>query len=284
MRLEESASATNGQAPTGSPIIRLVGLEKSFGGSRVLDGLSLDVQPSKTTVIMGPSGCGKSVTLKHMLGLMRPDAGEVYFDGRRVDTLRERQWLPIRLEVGLLFQMGALFDSMTVAENVEFPLREHTPLNERDRMARVGEALHVVDMLGFERRLPAELSGGQRKRVALARAIVLRPRVVLYDEPTTGLDPIRADGIDQLVIKLQREFGVTNIVVTHDLTSARKIADRAVVMLDGKIAASGRFDELSRSTDPRVQHFLTGTYVKSEDIPEAGPKVVDAGVLLPEKQ
>ncbi|GJQ29292.1 MAG: ABC transporter ATP-binding protein [Phycisphaerae bacterium] len=282
--LKPRTSQSNGAIVTDGPILRLVGLRKSFGPQRVLDGLTLDIQPAKTTVIMGPSGCGKSVTLKHMLGLMRPDAGEVYYDGRRVDQLRERDWLPIRLEVGLLFQMGALFDSMTVAENVEFPLREHTPLAPRDRAARIAEALHVVDMLGYEKRLPSELSGGQRKRVALARSIVLRPRMVLYDEPTTGLDPIRADGIDQLILKLQREFGVTNVVVTHDLTSARKVADHAVVMLDGKVAASGRFEEVARSGDPRVQHFLTGTYVKSEDIPEAVVAAVDPAVLLPEKQ
>lgn len=256
------------------PIIRLVELRKSFGPQPVLDGVCIDFAPAMTTVIMGPSGCGKSVTLKHMVGLLHPDSGEVHYDGVRVDRLRERQWLPIRLDIGLLFQMGALFDSMTVAENIEFPLKEHTPLSAHERAVRISEALEVVDMLGFEQRLPAQLSGGQRKRVALARAIVLRPRVVLYDEPTTGLDPIRADGIDQLVIKLKRTMGVTNIVVTHDLTSARKVADRVVVLLEGKVAAEGTFDEVARSKDPRVQHFLAGKYLKGSDDHESPPQGV----------
>ncbi|CAG0983167.1 sulfate transport system ATP-binding protein [Phycisphaerales bacterium] len=268
-------------APPGS-IIRLVNIRKSFGTFPVLDGVSIAFQPAQTTVIMGPSGCGKSVTLKHIVGLLRPDSGEVYFDGRRVDRLGERAWLPIRLQIGLLFQMGALFDSLTVAENIAFPLREHTSLSPDERRARVGEALSVVDLLGFEDRLPAQLSGGQRKRVALARAVVLKPRVVLYDEPTTGLDPIRADGIDQLVLKLKQELGVTNIVVTHDLISARKIADRAIVLLDGKVAADGTFEEISRSRHPGVEHFLAGKYIKGEDAPEVVPQPDDATVILPE--
>lgn len=273
-------AARNGTA--NGPIIRLVGLRKSFGSQSVLDGVSIDFRPAQTTVIMGPSGCGKSVTLKHIVGLLKPDAGEVHYAGRRVDQLSERAWLPIRLEMGLLFQGGALFDSFTVAENVAFPLREHTSLSPEERRAKVEEALGVVDMAGFEDRLPAQLSGGQRKRVALARAVVLRPRVVLYDEPTTGLDPIRADGIDQLVLKLQRELGVTNIVVTHDLTSARKIADRTVVLLEGRVAADGTFDEISSSPDPRVQHFLAGKYIKDEDTPELIPQPDDATIILPE--
>jgi phospholipid/cholesterol/gamma-HCH transport system ATP-binding protein len=277
-----SVEHRNGEAA--SPIIRLDGVHKSFGSQKVLDGITLGVEPSRTTVIMGPSGCGKSVTLKHMIGLLRPDVGEVYFDGRRVDHLSEREWLPIRLEMGLLFQMGALFDSMTVFENVEFPLREHTDLPARMREARVGEALHVVDMLGFEHRLPSELSGGQRKRVALARAIVLRPRVVLYDEPTTGLDPIRADGIDQLIMKLKREFGVTNVVVTHDLVSARKIADHVIVLLEGRVAARGTMEEIERWPDERVRHFLSGTYVRDEDIPESLPTPDTIPIVLPEEE
>jgi phospholipid/cholesterol/gamma-HCH transport system ATP-binding protein len=254
--------------PTGRPpIIRLVGLKKSFGSVRVLDGLDLDIEEAKTTVVMGPSGCGKSVALKHMVGLLKPDEGEVYFDGLRVDRLSERRWAPIRLDMGLLFQMGALFDSLTVLQNVEFPLREHTVLTMEQRRRRVAEALDVVDMAGFEDRLPAELSGGQRKRVALARAIVLRPRVVLYDEPTTGLDPIRSAGIDELILKLRRTMGVTNVVVTHDLTSAKRVGDRVVMLLGGRIVADGTFEELQASPDPRVQHFLTGTYDRAEDEP-----------------
>jgi len=258
----------NGHVGVGSaPLIRLVGLRKAFGPQQVLDGVSIDFPTSKTTVIMGPSGCGKSVTLKHMVGLLRPDEGEVYFDGKRVDQYREREWMPIRLQIGLLFQMGALFDSMTIEENIAFPLIEHTRLTAQERRQRVAESLDVVDMAGVEKKLPSQLSGGQRKRVALARAIVLRPRVVLYDEPTTGLDPVRSDGINELIIKLGHTLGVTNIVVTHDLISARKIADRVVMLLGGRVAAEGTFDEVAASTDPRVQHFLAGTYVRAEDDP-----------------
>lgn len=251
--------------PAASPIIRLEALEKRFGSQVVLDGVSLSFEEAKTTVIMGPSGCGKSVMLKHIVGLLRPDAGAVYYDGLRVDRLSERRWGPIRQDIGLLFQMSALFDSMTVAENIEFPLREHTSLSTTQRDRRVAEALEVVDMLGFEQRLPAQLSGGQRKRVALARAIVLRPRVVLYDEPTTGLDPIRAAGIDGLILKLRRTMGVTNIVVTHDLTSAERVADTAVMLLQGRVAAQGPFTSLRACPDPRVQHFLKGVYDRAED-------------------
>lgn len=259
-----TTTATGGGAPA-PPIIRLVGLRKSFGRSPVLDGVTIDFHEAQTTVIMGPSGCGKSVTLKHIMGLLRPDEGEVYFDGLRVDQLPERRWGPIRLDIGFLFQMSALFDSMTVEENVAFPLEEHTSLNPEQRRKRVQEALDVVDMLGFEQRLPSELSGGQRKRVALARAVVLRPRVVLFDEPTTGLDPIRAAGIDDLIVKLRRTLGVTNIVVTHDLTSARRVADRVVMLMHGRIVADGTFDDLARCPDPGVQHFLSGTYDRADD-------------------
>ncbi len=253
-----------------APIIRVVDLHKAFGGPPVLDGVSIDFAPAKTTVIMGPSGCGKSVTLKHIVGLLKPDSGQVFFDGQRVDQLTERQWAPIRLQIGLLFQMGALFDSMTVGDNIEFPLIEHTPLSKAERRERVAEALKVVDMAGAEARMPSQLSGGQRKRVALARAIVVKPRVVLYDEPTTGLDPIRSDGINELIIKLRNTMGVTNIVVTHDLASARKIADRVVMLLGGKVAADGSFQSLERSPDERVQHFLTGTYSRDDDDPVPG--------------
>jgi phospholipid/cholesterol/gamma-HCH transport system ATP-binding protein len=242
-----------------------VGVRKSFGPQIVLDGVDLRIQRARTTVVMGPSGCGKSVMLKHIVGLLRPDAGEVWYEDKRVDTRSETELFPIRLEVSLVFQMGALFDSMSVMENIEFPLLEQTRLSPAQRHARVREALETVDLSGVEEKLPSQLSGGQKKRVALARAIVLRPKVVLYDEPTTGLDPIRSDGINELIIKLQRTMQVTNIVVTHDLTSARKVADRVVMLLGGKVAADGTFEELERSPDRRVQHFLKGQYDRSDD-------------------
>lgn len=242
------------------PMLSLRNLHKSFGSQVVLNGIDLDFEEAKTSVVMGPSGCGKSVMLKHIVGLLHPDAGEIFFDGQRIDNLTEKQFGPVRLQIGLLFQMGALFDSMSVLENIEFPLIEHTRLSASERDDAAIEALRTVDLVGVEHKLPAQLSGGQRKRVALARAIVLRPRVVLYDEPTTGLDPIRSDGINDLIIKLKETMGVTNIVVTHDLTSAAKVADRVVMLLGGKVAADGAFHELSASPDPRVQHFLQGKY------------------------
>lgn len=258
-------------------IIRFVGVHKRFGQQHVLDGLSMDIPTGLTTVVMGPSGCGKSVMLKHIVGLLRPDAGEVYFDGERIDRLKEREFRRIRLQIGLLFQMAALFDSMNVLQNIEFPLVEHTTLTAAERRDRVREALEMVDLAGVEQKLPAQLSGGQRKRVGLARAIVLRPRVVLYDEPTTGLDPIRSDGINELIIKLRRTMNVTSIVVTHDLVSARKVADHVVMLLGGKIAARGTYDQIENHPDPHVQHFVKGHYDKAdEDVMPAIPQRNDS--------
>ncbi|MBM4108838.1 MAG: ABC transporter ATP-binding protein [Phycisphaerae bacterium] len=253
-----------------APIIRLEGIHKRFGKQVVLSGVDLDIRPRQTTVVLGPSGSGKSVMLKHIVGLLRPDAGRVFFDGQRVDHLRDRELRIVRLQIGFLFQLGALFDSDTVADNVAFPLVEHTRLSPEERRQRAIEALRRVDMEGAEDKLPSQLSGGQRKRVALARAIVLQPRVVLYDEPTTGLDPIRADGIDQLVVRLKRELGVTGIVVTHDLNSARKVADRVVMLLHGRIAADGVFADLEQCPDPQVQQFLLGKYRADDEPPADG--------------
>lgn len=260
--------ARDGRSGSGESMLALRHVNKRFGSQVVLDDFCLEVAPSQTLVIMGPSGCGKSVTLKHMVGLLRPDSGEVYFEGTRIDKLSEEALKATRLQIGLLFQMSALFDSMSVFENIEFPLIEHTALSKVQRAERIAQALRTVDLDGAQDKLPSELSGGQRKRVALARAIVLSPRVVLFDEPTTGLDPVRADGINELILKLRRELAVTNIVVTHDLVSARKVADRVVMMLNGKIVATGTFDEVAASPDERVQHFLAGKYVKADDADE----------------
>lgn len=238
----------------------------------MLDGLSLDLPRGKTTVVLGPSGCGKSVMLKHLVGLLRPDAGEVWFEDMRVDQMRERELGQVRLQIGFLFQMSALFDSMTVEENVAFPLVEHARLTVAERRERITEALGMVDLLGVEKRLPAQLSGGQRKRVAMARAIVLEPRLMLYDEPTTGLDPIRADGINELVIRLQHRLGVTGLLVTHDLSSAKRVADDVILLLHGKIAARGTYEQLEQSEDPEVRRFLAGRYAH-EDEAEATPPI-----------
>lgn len=253
-------SAARTGRKTGKPILSLRNVHKAFHHLQVLAGVNLDIEEGKTTVVLGPSGSGKSVMLKHIVGLLRPDSGEIYFDGERIDHLKERDLTDVRLQIGLLFQGGALFDSLTVEENIEFPLREHTKLTREERHDRVARALEVVDLKGMFTKLPAQLSGGQRKRVALARAIVLEPRVVLYDEPTTGLDPIRSDGINELIIKLSKQMGVTSIVVTHDLVSAQKVADRCVMLLHGKIAADGTYEELAHHTNEHVSHFFMGQY------------------------
>ena len=253
------------QATGQSGIVRLEGVCKRFGTQVVLDGVTLAFEEAKTTVVMGPSGCGKSVMLKHIVGLLRPDAGAVYFGDTRVDQLDEDELAPVRLQIGLVFQMGALFDSMSVEDNIAFPLIEHTKLTPAQRRERIAEVLETVDLQGVQLKLPSQLSGGQRKRVAIARALVMRPRVILFDEPTTGLDPIRSAGIDDLIVRLREKFNVTNIVVTHDLASAKHVADRVVMLLGGKVAADGPFDNLARSEDARIQHFLTGTYCADDE-------------------
>ncbi len=239
-------------------IVRLKDTYKSFDGVQVLRGITLPFEAGRTTVVLGPSGCGKSVMLKHLVGLLRPDSGEVWFKETRIDTLREARLGEVRRHFGVLFQQGALFDSMTVRENVAFPLVEHTRMTPMERERRVRAVLGMVGMAGSIKRMPADLSGGQRKRVALARAIVLEPEVVLYDEPTTGLDPIRADVINRLILKLSRELRITSIVVTHDLGSAFQVADTMVMLYDGAVVLRGTPDELRRSTNPIVQRFLQG--------------------------
>jgi len=219
-------------------------------------GLNLDIPRSKTTVVLGPSGSGKSVILKHITALMRPDQGEVHFQGQRIDTLSETALRPVRRQMGFLFQQSALFDSMTIRENLEFPLIEHTMLTVTQRTRRIIEALATVDLEGVERKFPAELSGGQQKRVALARATILGPSLILYDEPTTGLDPERADGINDLILKLRDETGVTGVVVTHDLACAARVADTVVMLQDGLIAFNGTMDTIAHATDERVRRFV----------------------------
>ena len=239
--------------------MRMTGVKKSFGSTRVLDGVDLEAKPGTTTVVLGPSGSGKSVLLRLLVGLMPPDGGEIWFDDIRVDGRSDPEMDPVRTQLGFLFQLSALFDSMTVAENLLFPLQEHGRLSKNERINRVRETLEMVDMAGAEPKYPAQLSGGQQRRIALARAIMLRPRLVLYDEPTTGLDPIRARGINMLINKLKRELGITGLVVTHDLHSVEMVADRVVLLLDGKVRIEGTFEEVMASEDPAVQGFLTGT-------------------------
>jgi len=256
--VQPQASSDVTRQNANDPIIRLVDLHKSFGRNRVLDGVSLDFARGKTTVVVGPSGTGKSVLLKHIVGLLKPDRGEVWFEGRRIDQMDHDQLAATREKFGFLFQMGALFDSMNTGDNIAFPLVEHTTLSPQERKERVARSLKVVGLSGYERKMPAELSGGQRKRVALARAIVLEPAVVLYDEPTTGLDPIRADVIDELIIALRDHLRVTGVVVTHDMHSAQKIADRMVMLYDGKIVADGDPKAFAASDNELVQRFIRG--------------------------
>jgi phospholipid/cholesterol/gamma-HCH transport system ATP-binding protein len=246
------------------PLIQLKHVTKRFGKLLVLNDLSLDIEAGKCIVVIGASGTGKSVLLKHIVVLLRPDRGEVWFDGKRIDDLPERDLVPVRKRFGFLFQMGALFDSLTVAQNIAFPIVEHThkPTEEIDRI--VVEKLRLVGLPDAGTKMPAELSGGQRKRVALARAIALDPEVILYDEPTTGLDPIRSDVINELIVKLQRELKVTSIVVTHDMNSAFKVADRVVMLHEGKIVFDGTPEEIKQSQKDVVKRFVLGEASEKE--------------------
>ena len=245
-------------AVDGEGLIELRDLHKRFGTLTVLSGVSLSLKKSKTTVVIGESGTGKSVLLKHIVALLRPDSGQVSFRGQRIDHLRESELVEYRRRFGFLFQMGALFDSLTVGENIGFPLREHTRHPEPEINRIVAEKLRMVGLEGLQGKRPAQLSGGQKKRVALARAIALDPEVVLYDEPTTGLDPVRSDVINELIRKLQRELGVTSVVVTHDMTSAFKVADRIVMLERGRIIADGTPDFFKTTDDARIRRFVDG--------------------------
>jgi phospholipid/cholesterol/gamma-HCH transport system ATP-binding protein len=240
-------------------IIVVKNITKSFGGTVILDNVSLAVEEGKTTAIIGPSGCGKTVLMKHLIVLERPNSGEVYFKGERIDDLNERDLVDIRTQYGFCFQMGALFDSLSVFENIIFPIRQHKIITDWSAIKElVKSKLAMVGMDGFQESLPSNLSGGQRKRVALARAIALNPKVILYDEPTTGLDPIRSDVINELVLKLKRELNVTSIVVTHDMKSAYKIGDRIIMLHNGKIIADGDADYIRNHPHSVVQQFIHG--------------------------
>src|SRR3954454_2454459 len=245
-------------------LIELRHVSKRFGWLVVLDDVSLSIEAGKAIVIIGASGTGKSVLLKHIVGLLKPDKGEVWFDGQRIDELPERKLMDVRQRFGFLFQMGALFDSQTVLDNVAFPLVEHTK-KSAEEITRIAQ--HKLTMVGLPeagKKMPMELSGGQRKRVALARAIALDPDVILYDEPTTGLDPIRSDVINELIIKLQRELHTTSITVTHDMQSAFKIANRIVMLHEGKIIMDGSPDQIKTTDNEIVRRFVLGEASEEE--------------------
>lgn len=257
----------NGHSPTsrhddrrinGDPAIELIDVHKSFGPLKVLRGIDLRLRRGQTTVIIGESAAGKSVVLKHIVGLLRPDRGEVWYHGRPIGEMNARKLAELRMNFGFLFQLGALFDSLTVAENVAFPIVEHSnhPRAEIERI--VAEKLRMVGLDGTQHKRPADLSGGQRKRVALARAIALDPEIILYDEPTTGLDPPRADVINELILKLKRETQATGIVVTHDMASALKVADRVLMLYEGEFICDETPTGIVESRDARVRRFVEG--------------------------
>ncbi|MDD3905965.1 MAG: ABC transporter ATP-binding protein [Candidatus Omnitrophica bacterium] len=239
-------------------MIEIINLCKSFNGHKVLDNLNLNIDTGETTVIIGRSGCGKSVLLKHIIGLLKPDSGQVIIDGKDVTRMDEKELSALRLKFGMLFQGAALFDSLSVFENVGFNLIEHTSSNKDEIAKAVKESLALVGLRGIEDKKPAELSGGMRKRVGLARAICMRPKILLYDEPTTGIDPIMGDAINELIVELHNKLKITGIAVTHDMTSAYKIADRIAMMYNGKIIINGTPDEIKAAKDPIVRQFITG--------------------------
>ena len=238
-------------------MIRFENLHKAFGDKQVLAGLTLEVRDGETMVVIGYSGTGKSVALKHIVGLLDPDAGDVVVDGRAVSTLDRDALNALRREIGYVFQFAALFDSMTVAENVALGLRRRGLAGD-EIAERVAEALALVDLTGAGERYPAELSGGMRKRVGIARAIALRPRYILYDEPTTGLDPVTSAVIDRLMLRTREHLGVTGVVVTHDMRSAYTVGDRIAMLYEGRIRQVGTVAEVQETADPVVRQFIEG--------------------------
>jgi phospholipid/cholesterol/gamma-HCH transport system ATP-binding protein len=238
--------------------IQLRGIHKSFGPKHILRGLSLDVEEGETVSLVGFSGAGKSVCLKHIAGLLIPDAGTVTVDGMEVPKLKREELYRLRLQMGYVFQFAALFDSMTVAENVGMGLVKKGGMNAKQIRDRVAESLALVDLNGFEKRLPAELSGGQRKRAGLARAIAYRPKYLLYDEPTSGLDPVTTTVIDRLIMRMKTELGVTSLVITHDMDSAYAISDRIAMLYQGVVVEVGTPDEIRSTKNQTVKAFVEG--------------------------
>jgi phospholipid/cholesterol/gamma-HCH transport system ATP-binding protein len=238
--------------------IELVDVYKAFGPKEILKGFSLRVEEGQTTSLVGFSGAGKSVTLKHIVGLLRPDSGSVKVDDREVPTLPRDELYTLRRDVGYVFQFAALFDSMTIAENLAMGLLKQGGMSEAQIRERIEQSLSLVELEGFEGRLPAELSGGQRKRAGLARAIAFRPKYLLYDEPTSGLDPVTTTVIDRLILKMKQELGVTSLVITHDMRSAYRISDRIAMLYEGRVLEAGTPDEIRATQTPIVRGFIEG--------------------------
>lgn len=239
-------------------MIQIRGLQKSFDGKRVLDGVDLEVSTGETMVIIGTSGCGKSVLLRHIIGLMQPDGGSLKVDGVEMSGIRKARLYELRRRFGMLFQGSALFDSLTVEDNVGLGLKQHSNLSNDEIRQRVEAKLAMVGMSGTGRLMPAELSGGMRKRVGLARALAMDPEYILYDEPTTGLDPVTADRINDLMAGLQQKLRITSVVVTHDMVSAGRVADRIAMLHQGRIIFCGTPAQIQKSPDERIQRFIRG--------------------------
>lgn len=239
-------------------MIRLVDVHKSFGSKKVLEGFTLDVDEGETVVIIGYSGSGKSVAIKHIVGLLEPDSGTVFVDNKEVPTLSRPELYDLRSKVGYVFQFAALFDSMSIGDNVAMGLRKEHVMSEPEIKSRVSESLALVDLPGVESKMPAELSGGMRKRVGIARAIARRPKYILYDEPTTGLDPVTSAVIDQLMVRTREKLGVTSIVITHDMRSAYTVGSRIAMLYEGKVRQVGTVEEIRHTTDPIVCQFIEG--------------------------
>lgn len=242
-------------------MIKVVNVYKSFNDKPVLRGANLHIKKGESMVVIGGSGCGKSVLMKHVIGLLRPDSGQVFVDGEDIAKMPEKELNEMRKDFGMLFQMAALFDSMFVWENVGFSLIEHTDLSEEEIKRQVAQKLEMVGLSGVENLKPAELSGGMKKRVGLARAIAMKPKILLYDEPTTGLDPIMADAINDLIIDMRRKMEVTSLAITHDMVSAYKIADRIAMLYEGEIIEVGTPEEIKNTANPIVKQFITGSAV-----------------------
>ena len=254
-------------------MIELVDVHKAFGKKRVLNSFSLNVAEGDTVSLVGFSGAGKSVTLKHIVGLLQPDSGAVRVDGLDVPALTREELYELRRKVGYVFQFAALFDSMTIAENLAMGLIKKGGFSEQEIRARISESLKLVELEGFEGRYPIELSGGQKKRAGLARAIAFRPKYLLYDEPTSGLDPVTTAVIDRLILRMRDELGVTSLVITHDMGSAYRISDRIAMLYEGRVLEQGTPDEIRASKSPIVRGFVEGK-----------PELVEAGAAELAKQ
>lgn len=258
--MQEQSSGSSRRLPK----IAVIDLWKSFSGKEVLRGVNLTVAAGESLVIVGGSGAGKSVLLKHLIGLIQPDRGHVIVDGEDLACAEPERCLAIRRKFGMSFQEGALFDSMNVFDNIAFPLRRHTRMSEEEIAARVRECLSLVHLSGIEKKMPSELSGGMRRRVGFARAIALKPEILLFDEPNTGLDPITAAAIDRVIIEMRDKLPVTMVTITHDMNSAFRIADRIAMLRGGKIVAVAPPEEFRNLPDPYVQSFLAGQPVEEE--------------------